>query len=79
MTNLIGIEEITEDDLSYEEEQALKDIDNNNGILSSKFVAYKDMPDETLEMLFDYSKENIELLLKHRPDFIKRCHPEVIT
>ncbi len=80
MSNLISVEEITENDLTYEETLALKDKENND-ILSHKVISYDCLTDIELEEVFIYGKNtgSLEWLLTHRPDFIKRCHPEVLT
>lgn len=65
-------------DLDKEELQALYN-SNNNGILSHKVIPYKDLTDEDLEDIFKYDKNNVEWLMKNRPDFIQRCHPEILN
>lgn len=78
MVNCLNIKQIDEDDLTEEELENLLD-PNSNGILSHKVIPYNELDDETLEDMFQYNKDNIEWLIKIRPDFIQRCHPEILN
>ena len=53
--------------------------DPTNGILSCKTVPYEELDDDTLQMFYDYSKDNISWLMEYRPDWIKKYHPELLN
>ena len=74
-----SVSEITEDDLTYEELSNLKNIQDSGGVISCRIIYFKDMDYETLEEIFQYSPDNLGLLLEHRPDFIKQYHPKVLN
>ena len=49
--------------------------DYPDGIVSSRIIEFKDMDDDTLEILFEQSPE---LVFEKRPDWIAKHHPESI-
>lgn len=79
MAKLRLLEDINEDDLSYEELQALKNMPEGGGVVSCKVVPFKDLSDEDLEMMWNFDGNNHEFLLSIRPDWVRRCHPEMVN
>lgn len=43
-----------------------------NGIISSQFILFTEMDDETLQILYEQSPE---LVMEKRPDWIKKHYP----
>lgn len=78
MSDCLGVTQIERNDLTEEELKAFSDV-NNNGILSCRIIPYAQLNDETLETIFQYSKDNVEWLLKTRPDFVQRKHSDILN
>ena len=57
------------------EDEAVDPRDYPDGIVESKVVLFKDMDDDTLEILFQQSPE---LVFEKRPDWVAKKHPEKI-
>lgn len=71
---VIGLEELTKEDLSGEELDNLK---KGESILSCNTFKYSELTDDQLEEILQYS--GLEIVLEIRPDFIQKVHPELIS
>ena len=67
---------VGEADHDYSEEELEKLSKTNGGIVSSKFIPFNELDDETLGIIFESSPDWI---IEHRPDWVKLHHPELMN
>lgn len=71
MPNVLGVTEVSEKDLTEEEKEAIV---NGDDILSDRVIPFAKLSDDALQSIYEYS--GYEYVLKIRPDWIVKYHPE---
>lgn len=64
ITRIVGVEYLGEASPGEQE-----------GVISCEIVAYEDLDDDTLEILFEQSPD---FVMEKRPDWVKKHHPESV-
>ena len=70
----IACTEVNSEDFTKEE---LAKLAKECGVISCKVVPFAEVDDETLAGIYEYSGPG--WIIEHRPDWIKRFHPEHIN
>lgn len=68
MTNKISVLAVEPVDMDIDQDDI-----PDSGIVSHRFILFKDLADDDLECLYAQSPE---FVLEKRPDFVARKHPE---
>lgn len=69
LTTVLAVEKIDPEDCPEYEK-------GMTGVISSRFVEWKDMDDDTLRLLWEQSPDAV---IKHRPEWVKENYPSAIN
>lgn len=71
--DVLQVEEIDYDDLTEEEVRHLL-----SGEIIERVIPIEELTDEDLHAMSDNGRSNLEWILFHRPDYIKKYHPSLM-